>query len=158
LFSVGAGLTFFDDVVKVQVSYGQFTQSQRDAVSNMLKVDMTNMRYGGDVISLKILANIAEVPFSYFFGHDWDWLYASAAVGADFSYFTETNSGRPQILSAILGQIEFPKVKLQNVKAFSTFSLYFEGSLWFIPTDVSSTVDIKNLIPQFGLGIRTNIF
>ncbi|MCR5187957.1 MAG: hypothetical protein K6C97_03395 [Treponema sp.] len=158
LFSVGAGLTFFDDVVKVQVSYGQFTQSQRDAVSNLLKVNLTNMRYGGNVISLKILANIAEIPFSYFFGHDWDWLYASAAVGADFSYFTETNSGKPQILSAILGQLEFPKVKLQNVKAFSTFSLYVEGALWFIPTDVSSTQDIKNLIPQIGLGFRTNIF
>lgn len=158
LFSVGAGLTFFDDVVKVQLSYGQFTQSQRDAISNMLKVNITNMRYGGDIISLKILANVAEIPFSYFFGHDWDWLFASAAVGADFSYFTETNSGRPQILSAILGQLEFPKVKLQNVKAFSTFSMYFEGALWFIPTDVSSTADIKNLIPQFGIGFRTNIF
>ncbi len=158
LFSVGAGLTFFDDVVKVQASYGQFTQAQRDAVSSTLGVNLTNLRYGGNILSLKILANIGNLPFSYFLGHDWDWLYATLAVGADFSYFTETNSGKPQILSAILGQIEFPKIKLQNVKAFSSFSLYTEVSMWFIPTDVSSTVDIKNLIPQVGLGIRTNIF
>jgi len=158
LFQVGAGLTFFDDVVKLQFSYGQFTQAQRNAVSQMFGVNLTNMRYGGDIISLKILANIAEIPFSYFLGHDWDWLYADMALGADFSYFTETNSGKPQILSAVIGQIEFPKVKLQNVKAFSAFSLYVEGAMWFIPTDVSSTKEIKNLIPQIGLGFRTNIF
>ena len=158
LFSVGAGLTFFNDVVKLQVSYGQFTQAQRDSVSNVLGRDLTSMRYGGNVFSAKILANVASVPFSYFLGHDWDWLYAEMALGADFSYFDETNSGKPQILSAVLGQIEFPKVKLTNVKMFSSFSMYVEGSMWFIPTDVSSTVEIKNLIPQIGLGLRTNVF
>lgn len=158
LYSVGAGLTFFDDVVKVQFSYGQFTQAQRDSVSSMFGVDLTKLRYGGDIISLKILANIAEIPFSYFFGHDLDWLYADFAVGCDFSRFSETNSGKPQILSSLIAQMEFPKIKLENVNMFSSFALYVEGALWFIPTDVSSTVDIKNLIPQIGVGIRTNIF
>lgn len=158
LYSVGAGLTFFDDVVKVQFSYGQFTQAQRDSVSNLLGIDLSKMRYGGNVLSLKILANVAEIPFSYFFGHDFDWLYADFAVGCDFSRFSETNSGKPQILSSLIVQMEFPKIKLQNVKAFSSFALYTEASLWFIPTDVSSTVDIKNLIPQIAVGVRTNIF
>lgn len=158
LYSVGAGLTFFDDVVKVQFSYGQFTQAQRDSVSSLLGVDLSKMRYGGDILSLKILANVAEIPFSYFFGHDFDWLYADFAIGCDFSRFSETNSGKPQILSSLIAQIEFPKIKLQNVKAFSSFALYTEASLWFIPTDVSSTVNIKNLIPQIAVGVRTNIF
>ena len=157
LFAVGAGLTFFDDIVKVQASYGQFTQKQRDAVSEMFKVDLTAMRYGGNVASLKILANVASVPFSFFLGHDWDWLYAQFAVGAEFAMFSQTNSGKAQILSSLLAQIEFPKVKLQNVKAFSSFSMYTEGSLWFIPTDVSGA-DIKSLIPQIAIGFRTNIF
>ena len=157
LFAVGAGLTFFDDVVKVQASYGQFTQQQRDAVSEFFKLDMTEMRYGGNIASLKILANVASLPFSFFLGHDWDWLYAQFAVGAEFALFTQTNSGKSQILSSLLMQIEFPKVKLQNVKAFSSFSLYTEGSLWFIPTDVAGT-DIKSLIPQLAVGFRTNIF
>jgi len=157
LFQVGAGLTFFDDVVKVQFSYGQFSQEQRDAVSNMFTLAQTDGRYGGNVFSLKILANVASIPFSFFLGHDWDWLYAQFALGCDFSYFTKTNSGKPQILSSLVVQVEFPKVKLQNVKAFSSFSLYTEGSLWFIPTDVSGT-DIKSLIPQIGIGLRTNIF
>lgn len=158
LFSVGVGATAFDDVVKLQFSYGQFTQQQRDAVSTLFKLGQTDMRYGGHIFSLKILANILEIPFSFFFGHDFDWLYANIAVGCDFSYFTETNSGKPQILSALVGQLEFPKVKLQNVKAFSSFSIYTEGSLWFIPTDVTATVKIKNMIPQVALGVRTNIF
>ena len=163
LFSVGAGLTFFDDVVKLQASYGQFTQAQRDAVTNMLKkidndLNLTEMRYGGNVVSGKILANVASIPFSFFLGHDWDWLSAQVALGAEFAWFDTTNSGRSQILSAVLGQLEFPRVKLPNVKMFSTFSLYTEASLWFIPTDVSSEVKIKNLIPQVAVGIRTNIF
>lgn len=152
LFDIGVGLTFFDDVVRVQLQWGEFTQAQRDVFS------MTKLRYGGDVFGIKILANIAQLPFSYFFGHDWEWLSASFALGANFSYFTETNSGRPQILSALLGQIEFPRVSLPQLKMFSTFSLYTEGSLWFIPTDVSSTVSIKNIIPQISAGIRVNIF
>ena len=158
LFAVGAGLTFFDDVVKVQASYGQFTQQQRDAVSNVFKYDLTDLRYGGQILSGKILANVASLPFSYFLGHDWDWLSAQVAIGAEFSWFSHTNSGRPQILSAVLTQIEFPRVKIPNVKMFSTFSFYTEGSLWFIPTDVSSEVKIKNLIPQIAFGLRTNIF
>ena len=157
LFAVGAGLTFFDDVVKVQASYGQFTQQQRDAVSNMFKLQNTDMRYGGNILSLKIIASVASVPFSFFLGHDWDWLYAGFGVGAEFAMFSQTNSGKSQILSSLMAQIEFPKVKLQNVKAFSSFSLYTEGSLWFIPTDVSGA-DIKSLIPQIAVGFRTNIF
>ena len=105
----------------------------------MFGVDLTKLRYGGDIISLKILANIAEIPFSYFFGHDLDWLYADFAVGCDFSRFSETNSGKPQILSSLIAQMEFPKIKLENVKMFSSFALYTEAALWFIPTDVSST-------------------
>jgi hypothetical protein len=109
-------------------------------------------------LSGKILANVSSIPFSYFLGHDWDWLSAQIAIGAEFAWFSQTNSGRPQILSAVLTQLEFPRVKIPNVKMFSTFSFYTEGSLWFIPTDVSSVVKIDNLIPQISFGIRTNIF
>ena len=89
---------------------------------------------------------------------DLEWLSANFAIGANFSRFNETNSGTPQILSALLGQIEFPKVSLPQLKMFSAFSLYTEFSLWFIPTDVSGTIGIKNLVPQISEGIRVNIF
>ena len=154
LFDIGVGLTFFDDVVKVQFQWGQFTQAQRDMFSN------TSMRYGGDnVMGIKILANVANIPFSFFFGRDFEWLSANLAVGAQFSRFNESGSGEAQILSAILAQLEFPKVKFPNMKCFSSLSLYTEFSLWFIPTDVSSTtVDINNIVPQIAEGIRLSVF
>ena len=153
LFDIGVGLTFFDDNVKVQFQWGQFTQAQRDIFSK------TDLRYGGDnVMGIKILANVTRIPFSFFLGRDWDWLSATVAIGADFTRFDESASGKPQILSALIAQIEFPRVKLQRLKAFSSFALYTEGSLWFIPTDVTGTVKIKNLIPQISEGIRVNVF
>ena len=157
LYEVGAGLTFFDDNVKLQFVFGQYTQEQRDAVSTLLKRDLTELRYGGNILGGKLLANISTIPFSFFFGHDFDWLSASVAVGAQFNYFTKTNSGKGQMLSAVLGQLEFPRVHISEVKMFSTFSMYYEFSMWFIPSDVAGD-DIKKLIPQGSLGLRVNIF
>ena len=157
LYEVGAGLTFFDDNVKLQFVFGQYTQAQRDAVNSFLKREITELRYGGNIFGGKLLANIATIPFSFFFGHDFDWLSASVALGAQFNYFSQTNSGKGQILSAVLSQLEFPRVHINEVKAFSTFSMYYEFSLWFIPSDVAGD-DIKKLIPQGSLGLRVNIF
>ncbi|MCQ2591414.1 MAG: Ig-like domain-containing protein [Treponema sp.] len=159
LFDMGVGLTFFDDNVKLQFGWGQFTAAQREGASKILGIDYTNMRYGGDnILTGKLLANLSTIPFSYFFGRDWSWLYASFALGAQFSRFNETNSGRGQILSAVVGQLEFPRVQLHGRTTFSAFSFYTEGSLWFIPTDVQGSVDIKNLVPQIAIGVRANIF
>ena len=159
LFDIGAGLTFFDNAVKVQVQWGQFTAEQRDAVNTFLGRELTEMRYGGDnVIGLKILANIGELPFAFLFGRDFEALSATLAVGANFTRFNQTNSGRPQILSALITQVEFPRLHFNNMKMFSTFSFYYEGSLWFIPTDVSSTIDIQNMVWQNSIGFRLNVF
>ena len=157
LFEVGAGLTFFDDNVKLQFVYGQYTQEQRDAVNAFLKRNNTEMRYGGNIFGGKLLANISTIPFSFFFGHDFDWLSASVAVGAQFNYFSQSNSGAGQILSAVLGQLEFPRVHISEIKAFSTFSMYYEYSLWFIPSDVASET-IKKFVHQGSVGLRVNIF
>lgn len=154
LFDVGAGLTFFDENVKLQVHWGQFTQAQRDTVSALLKRDLTESRYGGsNILGLKILANVSTIPFAYFLGHDWEWLYASVAIGANFSYFSDQG----QILSALIGQLEFPRVHFAEVKAFSTISMYTEGSVWFIPSDVTSD-DIRRILPTFSVGFRLSIF
>ncbi|MEE1167350.1 MAG: Ig-like domain-containing protein [Treponema sp.] len=155
LYDIGVGLTFFDDNVKLQFQWGQFTQAQRDIFSK------TDMRYGGDnVMGLKILANVAEIPFSFFFGRDFECLSANIAIGANFTRFNESASGKAQILSALLAQVEFPKFSFPKMKMFSSFSLYSEFSLWFIPTDVSteSGASIKNMIPQFSEGIRLSVF
>lgn len=111
-------------------------------------------------MGIKILANVGTIPFSYFFGRDWEWLSMNFAVGANFTRFNESASGKAQILSALLAQMEFPRVSFPKNKCFSTFSLYTEFSLWFIPTDVSggNSDAIKNLVPQISEGIRVNVF
>ena len=95
----------------------------------------------------------------YYFGPDFSWLSATGAVGANFSWFSETQSGKPQILSAVLGQVEFPRVTIPKRDMFKTFSLYSELELWFIPTDVDSAeVDISSIVPHITGGIRVNVF
>ena len=94
----------------------------------------------------------------YFFGRDYEWLSANITVGANFTRFNETASGKPQMLSALLAQLEFPRVTFERQKMFRTIALYTEGQLWFIPTDVSSAVDIANIVPQISVGLRVNVF
>ena len=153
LFNVGAGLTFFDDNVKLQVQWGQFTQQQRNLF------DSSNLRYGGNnVWGVKLLANVYYMPFRYYFGPDWEWLSLNLSVGANFTRFNESGSGKAHILSAALVQLEFPRVTFAKQKNFRTIAFYTEGQLWFIPTDVSSEQTIKSLVPQISFGLRVNVF
>ena len=149
---MGAGLSFFDDNVKLQMQFGQFTQAQRDIFTK------SNLRYGGNVLGVKLLANVLYVPFRYYFGPDWEWLSLNLSLGANFSHFSESGSGTDQILSAMLVQLEFPKVtRDRHATRFRTFSMYTEGQFWFIPSDVSSA-DIPTLVPQISLGLRAYVF
>ncbi|MGI5173470.1 Ig-like domain repeat protein [Treponema sp. OMZ 840] len=157
LWNAGVGLSFFDDNVKLQLHYGQFTQKQFDAFYKAQKLEPQKIRYGGHVGSLKLLANVLEQPFGYYFGPDWQWLYLNAAVGAQFSLFSDTQSGKPQVLSSALVQLEFPRIKLAKRKYFSSFSFFTEGQLWFIPTDVNEA-SIKSVVPHICGGIRFDIF
>lgn len=153
LYDVGIGLTFFDDNVKLQVQYGQFTEEQRRIFVQ------DSPRYGGHVIGAKLLANVATVPFSYFFGPDWDWLSGAVTLGANFSVFTQTQRGVPQMLSAVVAQLEFPRVTFENRKMFRTVSFYTEGQLWFIPSDVSGgSQKEKTMLPHISCGLRLNLF
>ena len=154
LFNVGAGLTFFDDNVKLQVQWGQFTQQQRNLF------DKSNLRYGGDnVWGVKLLANVYYMPFRYYFGPDWEWLSLNVAVGANFSRFNDSGAGKSQILSAALLQLEFPRVTFSRQKMFRTIAFYTEGQLWFIPSDVSSSgQEVKTIVPQISFGLRVNVF
>jgi hypothetical protein len=85
-------------------------------------------RYGGNVIGVKLLANISYIPFSFFLGPDWSFLSANIAVGAGFSRFDDTQAGTPQILGAVLAQLEFPTFTFKKAKMFSKISFYSEFS------------------------------
>ena len=152
-FEVGMGLTFFDDNVKLQVQYGQLTESQWSSFSS------GPMRYGDTVFGAKLLANIFYLPFGYLLGPDWDWLSTSLALGANYSYFTKTQSGKPQMLSAVLAQLEFPRITVNKWSMFRTYALYTEFQLWFVPTDVdTSVVDVDTIVPHVAVGVRVNVF
>ena len=168
LWQVGVGLTAFDNAVKIQANYGQFTQEQRDAVSDMFIAmgmisERTNLRFGGQVVGAKIIAQLAYLPFRYFFGRDWDWLSATFSLGANFSYFTKSGATDTQgnqvaqILSAALVQIEFPRITIKKQKLFKTWAFYLEPQLWFIPSDIASD-DADKYVPTISGGIRVSVF
>ena len=158
LWNMGVGLSFFSSNVKLQLHYGQFLQSQWD----LFYKGGVKMRYGGHVASMKILANVFELPFESFAGPDWSWLYMTGALGANFSVFTQTQKGSPQVLAAMLMQIEFPRVRLpkKQLKYFRSFAVYTEGQLWFIPTDVGegSKAKVDAVLPHISVGLRLDVF
>ena len=129
----------------------------------MFGKDPTGLRFGGNVYGGKIIAQIAYIPFRYFWGRDWDWLTATVSVGANFSYFTESGASSTtgekvaQVLSAALMQFEFPRVTIANAKYFRTWSTYFEPQVWFIPSDVGGG-DAKKYVFTFSFGLRTTLF
>jgi hypothetical protein len=153
LYDVGMGLSFFDDNVKLQIAYGQLTQGQYEIFGS------GPIRYGGDALGLKLLANVYALPFRSLLGPDWAWLSASAAVGANFSLFSVTQSGSPTWLSALLGQVEFPRVTILRRKYFRTFAVYTEFQLWFVPTDANAEeLGLETVIPHITVGLRANVF
>jgi hypothetical protein len=142
LWDFGAGLTFFDDNVKLQAQIGMAPEG----------------RFSGLLMGAKLLANIVRLPFSFFLGPDWDYLSASMAVGANFSYVTNTGStiaftDQGLILGAVVAQIEFPIVKIRSWPMFNTYSLYAEYQLWFISSDISA-----GFINRLAFGARIGLF
>jgi hypothetical protein len=141
-FDVGAGLTFFDDNVRLQAQIGTSPSG----------------RFSGLVIGAKLLANVFSMPFSFLFGPDLEWLSAAVAIGANFSYFTmsqDTIAFTPEglVLAGMVAQLEFPKVTLPSLPVFNTFGFYTEAQLWFISSDVEAGTQFK-----LAFGLRANIF
>jgi len=172
----GLGLSFFDDNVKIQGQYGFMTQKNWEDIGGE-----GPLRYGGQVIGLKLLANVYRLPFGSFAGPDWEWLSMTFSLGANFSYFNflneinedytnnsantsgrtwyYTQSGSPTWMSALLLQVEFPRVTLPKREFLRTFSLFWEGQLWFVPTDVEvDKSGAATIIPHIILGARLYIF
>ena len=154
----GLGLSFFDDNVKIQLNYGFLTP----ALAKSMGQD--NLRYGGNILGLKLLANVYTLPFRTILGPDWEWLSASFALGANFSLFdigsgSSNQSGSATWMGALLAQIEFPKVTVPKRSYLRTFSLFTEGQLWFVPTDVNAKANNIDLVqPKIIMGLRMYIF
>ena len=141
-FDLGAGLTFFDNNVRLQGQIGLAPPG----------------RFSGLVLGTKLLANIASVPASFFFGPDLEWLSAALAVGANFSYFTMSEDSvaftdEGLVLAGMVGQLEFPIVTVRDLPVFNTYALYTEAQLWFISSDVEA-----GTVFRMSFGLRANVF
>jgi len=140
----GVGLTFFGDNVKLQAIYGQAPNT--DAAGDQ-------QSFYGTVFGGKLIANVLYLPLDTIFGPDWSFLSTSLGLGADFTYFTKTQSGNGLLVGSIFGQLEFPKITLRDSGIFKKFSLYSEYQLWVL----SSVVD-GGFIPKASFGARIGVF
>jgi hypothetical protein len=141
-WDVGAGLTFFDDNVRIQGQVGLSPPG----------------RFSGLVLGTKLIANVAQIPASFFLGPDYEWLSAAVALGANFSYYTMSEdtiafTDEGLVLAGMLGQLEFPIVRVPEWRMFNTYSFYTEAQLWFISSDVEAGTAFR-----MGFGLRTNVF
>jgi hypothetical protein len=154
--SFGAGLTFFEDNVKLQFQVGLAPNYPS--------------RYPGVVTGMKLLANIYVLKFEYLFGPDWAYFSTSWALGANFSFFTMTDThigtagsgasanvteSESQVLGAILAQWEIIKVRIPQIKYFRTYSAYIEPALWFTTSDVAGADRFKF---RLSFGLRVGLF
>ena len=152
-FTTGLGLTFMDDNVKLQMQYGYAPTTVIDPETNRER----SARFGGNVFGAKLLANIAQVPFSWLLGPEWSFMSASAALGANFSYFSSNSSNSMEswgvILAGVVGQLEVPKITFEDRSFIKYISVFWEGQLWLISSDVSPEVV---LLPS--IGVRVGLF
>lgn len=169
-FETGMGLSFFDDNVKLQLNAGAGFDAQ-PSWDNLLGIAAPDTpagelsRFGGYVLGFKLLANLAYLPFGYFFGPDWDFFSMSFAMGASFTYFSGSNElgsmfspddGKYMVLSAVVGQWEFAKFSFDS-PFLKSVGLYFEGGLVFIPSEASTSLE-EFIRPNMALGLRFGLF
>jgi hypothetical protein len=141
-FDIGAGLSFFDDNVRLQAQIGVSPPG----------------RFSGLVLGTKLLANIASIPASFVLGPDYEWLSAAITLGANFSYFTMSEDSiaftdQGLVLAGMVAQLEFPVITLEDLPLFNTYSLYTEYQLWFISSDVEA-----GTAGRLAFGLRLNLF
>jgi len=145
-FDAGLGITFFEDNVKLQVSVGYAPDKVKD------NGEMVQARVYGTAIGAKLLANVVYLPLGYFWGPKWDNLSFSLAVGANFTYFTNFGDNGGGMMSAVVAQMEIPKVVFPDRKFITYIAPYVEGQLWFFSSDVNTTPYFT-----FSLGLRLGL-
>ena len=140
------GFSFSNEAVKLQAQIGQAPPDSR---------------FSGSIAGIKLIATVANIPFRFFFGPDWDWLSQTVALGADFSVFSNSTnfldfSGTeaPSVfLGSMLVQWEIAKITIKNQTYFRTYGWYVELTTWFISSEVQATV-----VPSFSTGLRVGIW
>jgi len=178
-FDTGVGLDFFDHNVRFQFQWG-FTP-----VLGAYSIVEHGGRYVGNVMGIKLVANILTIPFDWLF-KDRDWIFYKMriGVGANFSWF-EMDDWRNEtwdpiagewrkkdeigvFMGAVLAQIDLASVDFNliypNWKYFHVMSLYLQPECWFASTDATHTVvngkteTVPKTIWRICIGMRFNVF
>jgi hypothetical protein len=152
VYEAGIGVTFFDDNVKLQVAFGNTPE---------VFMGQDRGRFHGSVYSAKLIANILTFPFGFLLGPDWDFLSSAFALGANFSYFSETQQTTVEeasgeggtIIGSVICQLEFPKISFRDPILFRSYSFYTEFQAWFVSAEMDG-----GLKPAVSLGVRTSVF
>jgi len=160
-FDVGAGLSFFNNNVRLQGQWG-ITPALGE-FSDMVE----GGRFTGQVWGAKLVANIYSLPFDYVFkDRDWAYYKLNIGVGANFSWF-EMERGiigkdlerGSLFMGAVLAQVDIANVDMKYIypkwKYFHIISLYLQPELWFASTDAQ---DVAKVIPRVCIGMRFNVF
>jgi hypothetical protein len=149
MYSVGMGLTFFDDNVKVQFNASQASPGTR---------------YSGWAFGGKILANVYTKNLGEWFGPDWEFYTTSLVIGAHFTYFygMQAEGETPVVMGQLLGQWEIIKADMSYLfpkwKYFKSISLYTEPGIWFAPSDVDDQEAAWRIKFTVGFGARISLF
>ncbi|HPO50131.1 MAG TPA: hypothetical protein PLO89_07400, partial [Spirochaetota bacterium] len=173
--SGGFGLSFFDDVVRLE---GLFAWTPTKQNMSDMGVDIFNKelfglqwgwkyekyepRFSGFSAGGKLLAKVVDIPFEFFWGEDAKNFSWSLAIGAGFYWFSGFGGGTGESLSYDVtknGKIiagfmyQFDMFKVERFGILRKFAIYFENSFYFVASEVQS-----ELTPQFGFGIRNSFF
>lgn len=193
IVSGGFGFSFFDNIVRLEGAFGWVPSESNlkdiglepgNAFYDTMftpELGWINYRYEprfpGFVAGGKLLAQVLDLPFEFFFGEDASNFSISLEIGAGFYWFSgfagasdeingtyyktkHQNEGKGnegynpsidgRVLAGFMYQLDFFKV--HDYKFLKDFALYFENSFYFVASEVDS-----RLVPQFGFGLRNSI-
>ena len=72
---------------------------------------------------------------------------------AEDAVFESVSNTTGVIRGGVVGQVEFPIIKIKSWPMFNTYSTYGEYQLWFISSDVSA-----GIVQRLAAGIRVGLF
>lgn len=173
--SGGFGLSFFDDVVRLEGLFGwtPTIANMRDTGVDIYdqnlfgpqwgwKFEKYEPRFYGFVTGGKLLAKVIDIPFEFFWGEDARNFSISMAIGAGFYWFSGFGGGtgelesydvvkKSKVLAGFMYQVDLFKV--ERYGPLRKFAIYFENAFYFIASEIQS-----ELTPQIGFGIRNSFF
>jgi len=184
--SGGVGLSFFDDVVRIEAMVGWTAtrKNMRDMGADPDDIAYWKKwgygdngyrpRFSGLAVGGKLLAQILDIPWEFFFGEDARQFSTGLAIGSAFFWFTgfsgdvaefygddnvlkDSNDNiifYGKVIAGFMYQVDL--FKIERIGPFRKFAIYFEHAFFFNASEVEG-----GIIPkwgQLGFGIRNAFF